>query len=292
MKQIPPQLLARLKERGRSMCYMIRIASLTSDAVCGFTTLDAPITFDDGAGEMDYSPLNTLEPQNIQSTTSMDVDNTEAHGWFEQSVLTAIDAGVYTSGEATIYRVCYQAVAAGAEVVFHGMVGKVAFETNQHSPRKIEIKGLDNFLKVKKNDQYSITCRNTFGDKRCGMPLAWESAEVAEVADGLLLFRVTGSSHPAEYFDFGVIRFDSGDNAGAQLEVERWDGEWVRLSFATPYPVSVGDVVSLRRDCNKFAITCSDTYHNIINFNGEHLTPVQDQSLMIPGAYIKSQGAL
>lgn len=292
MKSIPASLAARLQSRMRTMCYLIRVASKTSSAVFGLTTLDAAITFDDGNGALTYSPLNSLDPQNVQSTSSMDVDTTEAHGWFQDAVRAAVDAGVITSAEAAIYRVDYTALSAGAEVVMYGVVGAVAFETNPQSPRKIEIVGLDGLLKTKRNAQYSITCRNTFGDSRCGMPLTWDPATVAEVSDGLLLFRVTGATQPAEYFDFGVVRFDTGDNAGAQLEIERWDGQWVRLSFATPYPVSVGDTVSLRRDCNKFASTCYNTYNNMINFNGEHLTPVQDQSLMVPGAYIKSSRAL
>src|SRR5690606_24642485 len=105
--------------------------------------------------------------------------------------------------EAAIYRVDYTALSAGAEVVMYGVVGAVAFETNPQSPRKIEIVGLDGLLKTKRNAQYSITCRNTFGDSRCGMPLTWDPATVAEVSDGLLLFRVTGATQPAEYFDFG-----------------------------------------------------------------------------------------
>lgn len=291
MKQIPALLLQTLVASTHSHCFLVKLASKRTGEAFGFTTSDKRIIFDDGYGSLAYDPTESLTPQNIQETTDIgDADNTEAHGWFSEAVRVAIDAGVMDGAEATIYRVDYEDTAKGAELVMFGVVGKVKFETNPNSPRKVEIKGLDHFLKIKKNALYSITCRNDFGDARCGKTFEWVSGTITAVTDGFLQFSadVVGADG---YFDSGVVRFDSGDNAGAELEIETWKDGVARLSFATPYHVSVGDSVSFRRDCNKFAKTCIETYSNILNFNGEHLTPVQDKALMVPGAYIKNQGA-
>lgn len=291
MKQIPAVLMAALDSRTVSYCYLIKIVSERSGAVYGFTTSDARIEFDDGIHNVVYSPVNSLTPQNIQEVSDMDTDTTEAHGWFTDAIRRLFDAGEMDGGEATVYRVLYDNLAAGAELIMFGVVAGVKYEADPNSPRKVQIRGLDHLLKTKRNDLYSITCRNDFGDARCGKTFTWSYGTISAVEDGFLQFTVSGIAADDGYFDSGVIRFTSGDNQGAELEIETWGDDNVRLSFATPYPVSIGDTVSLRRDCNKFAETCINTYANIVNFNGEHLTPVQDKSLMIPGAYIKSQGA-
>lgn len=292
MKTIPALLLNGLKKPGRSTCFLIKIVSEQTGDVFPFTTLDAAIKFNDGEHDLWYVPSNVLQPQNMQWTSDMDVDTTELHGWFDEVVEQAIRAGLLGSAMITISRIIYTKPEYGAELVNFGRVGRAAMSAGTQGTRKIEFRGLDNLLRTKKNALYSITCRNDFGDERCGMPFVWEDAVVTEVSDQYLRFKVSGLVRPDNYFNFGVVQFSDGDNANAELEVEEWttDG-WVRLSFVTPYPVANGVALRLRQDCDKFAVTCIG-YGNIVNMNAEHLTPVQDQSLMVPGAYIKSSNAL
>lgn len=294
MKQITATLLNGLKKTGRSTCFLVKLKSKQNGTVYPFTTLDAAIKFNDGEDDLWYLPTNVLKPQNMQWSSNMDVDNTELHGWFDEVVALAAGAGLLGSAEVTIYRMIYTHPEYGAEVVNFGIVGRMEYSATAQSTRKIEFKGLDQLLKSKKNPLYSITCRNDFGDKRCGKPLIWSSVgTISEVTNQYLTVKIDGIAAAAGYYDFGVIKFVDGDNANVELEVEEWLAEgWARLSFVTPYPMLVGVDVMLRQDCDKFAQTCISKYNNIINFNGEHLTPVQDQSLMVPGAYIKSQNAL
>lgn len=293
MKQIPILLHGSLKKSGRDMCFLIKIVSVLTGAVYAFTSLDAAMKFNDGEHDLWYMPGKYMFPQNMQFTSDMDADNTELHGWFDDVVEQAMNAGLLGSAAVTIYRVNYFHPEYGAELINYGVVGKIEFNANSQVERKIEFKGLDYLLKSKKNPLYSITCRNDFGDERCGRPYVWDVGTIAEVSDQYLLVRVNDIAAATNYYNFGVVRFTSGDNANAELEIEEWmSGGWARLSFVTPYPMQVGDGVMFRQDCDKFAQTCIGTHNNILNFNGEHLTPVQDQSLMVPGAYIKSNNAL
>lgn len=293
MKSIPTQLLSDLKQSVRSCCFHIKIVSRQTGVAYGFTTLDAAQRFNDGEHDLWYLPTNVLRPQNIQSTSDMDVDNSELHGWFDDLIENVADAGLLDGGEVTVYRVNFLRIDHGAEVVAYGSIGKIEFAKSPQTSRKIEFLGLDNFLKVSKNPLYSLSCRNTFGDKNCGKTLSWSSvATITAIQDQFLLVQVSGVTAPAGTYNFGVIRFKTGDNANVELEVEEWlaDG-WVRLSFVPPYPMKIGDTADFREDCDKMADTCITKYSNILFFNGEHLIPVQDQSLMVPGAYIKTQGA-
>lgn len=293
MKQIPIQLLTSLRKSGRDTCFLIKIVSVISGAVYPFTNLDAAIKFNDGTDDLWYSPLKFMLPQNIQHTSDMDPDNSELHGWFDDAVEQAMNAGLLGSAAVTIYRVNYLHPEYGAEIVNYGIVGRIEFTTNRHAQRKIEFQGLEYLLKNKKNALYSITCRNDFGDERCKRPLVWDAGTIEEVSNQYLLIKVNGITAAPNFYNFGVVKFTSGDNVNAELEIEEWmaDG-WARLSFVTPYPMKIGDGLQFRQDCDKFAQTCITVHNNIINFNGEHLTPVQDQSLMVPGAYIKTNNAL
>lgn len=291
---IPIQLVDALAKPGKSTCFLIKVKSKLTNDIYGFTTLDATRRFNDGVDNILYRAFNVLNPQNIQSSWNIkDVDNTELHGWFDDVVGQAVTAGLLGGAEITIYRVAYNHLSYGAEVVGFGTVGKAEFSASRQGSRKIQFRGLGDALLTKVNPVYSITCRNEFGDERCGKPFIWEPATVLEVYNNLMAFKVTGISRPADYYNFGVVKFLDGNNANVQMEVESWEADGtVKLSFLTPYAIEDGVELWFRKDCDKFDTTCIDTYNNILNFNGEHLTPVQDQSLMVPGAYIKSNNAL
>lgn len=290
MKTIPVTLLESFKRRGRSTCFAVKIVDKDGLAY-GFTTLDARIRFSDGYHDLWYLPSQELRPQSIENYSDLDVDSTDLLGWFNDEMEELIVTGRFGSGELTIYRLSYLELNRGAEVVAFGTVGEVEFAANRQGKRRVEFRALEYQLKRKVNPQYSLTCRNDFGDDNCGLPFVWEAATISDVADNFLRFRVTGVARPDGYFDFGVVEFLSGDNSGDTVEIESWttDG-WLTLSFVTRYAIPVGGSVRLRQDCDKLAATCI-ARGNIINMAAEHLTPVEEQSIMVPGAYIKSNNA-
>lgn len=292
MKQIPLLLLENFKKSGKSTCYLVKVVDRDGIAY-GFTTLDAIVTFNDGYHDVSYNPDEELRPQNIQSNLDMDVDTTELVGWFGQDMEALIVAGKFSFAEITIYRISYLRTSYGAEVIAFGTVGEVEYSTNSSGKRKIEFRSLTQQIKQHLNALYSLTCRAEFGDENCQMPFVWSgTATVDEVEDNFLRFKVTGIVAADDFYNLGVVEFLDGDNATAQLEVESWTADgWVTLSFVTPYAVPVGATLRFRQDCDKTHAACL-SYGNVINMQAEHLTPTQDQSLMVPGAYIKSENAL
>lgn len=296
-KQIPILLLEAYQKWGRSTCFCIKLVA-KDGTVQGFTSLDKRIFMDDGIHQFWCSPYEFMEPQNIENTIDVsEPDNTELHGTFSDDFEQLMLAGKFFSAEVSVYRVTYLKMINGYEVVAYGRLGKVDYQADKGGSRKLEWLGLDDVLSTNQNDVTSLTCRNTFGGLLCTKPLIWEDYVIAELDDPQLRFRVTGPTHPDPlYFLLGVIRFNEGPNETAELEIEEWeptvDGGWVKLSFVAPYPAVVGDGVSNRQDCDKTETTCKGTYNNVINMNAEHLMPVQDTSLMIPGAYVKSNNAL
>lgn len=292
MKQIPIQLLSALQKTGRSTCFCCKLVSLDGTVVVGFTNLDDVVRFDDGFHFVEYDPTQAMVPQNIQSTSDLDPDNTELHGWFNDEVKAALMSGVLQSGELTVYRVSYLKLDAGVEVVAYGKIGKVDYMASSSGSRKVEFIGLDALIANASCDLTSVTCRNDFGDDICRKPLVWETGTVVEVEDPLFRFQISGVTRPDDWFNLGVVLFTTGENATVELEVETWTADgWVTLSFAPPNNILTGIGVKIRQDCDKTFTSCKN-YNNVRNMNAEHLMPVSDTSLMVPGAYIKSNNAL
>ena len=284
MKHLPLLLLDSYKRPTRSTAFLVKVVALDGQVLAS-TTLDDRYEYDG----VWYEPDIALNPQNIQSTTSVsEPDNTELHGWFDSVVQALMLAGKFTGGEITIYRVSYLLPTAGAEIVAYGTVGKVEYAADASMYRTVEWLGLDDKLLHSKNPLFSLTCRNGFGDSRCKMPFVWHAAEVIDVEDARMRFRIDTLSQPDGYFTLGLCLFVDGDNAQADPEIESWTSDgWITLAFPAPYNIEVGVNVKLRQDCDKTHAACM-AYGNVINMNAEHLTPVQEQALMVPGAYIKS----
>lgn len=292
MKKIPTPLVLTLGKPGTSTCFLVKIVSKSDGSAYGFTTLDANVRFNDQRHDLVYSATQELRPQNIQQEGTFETDNTQLAGWFDTALENLILAGNFDSGEVTIYRVAYLNLAAGAEVIAFGVMGEVDFSADNNGRRSVEFRGLTQLLQVHIVPLYSLTCRADFGDANCTMPFIWTPGTISAVADNpYTTFTISGVSEPDDFYVLGVINFLTGPNAGADLEIESWSsGGNVVLSFLAPYPVSVGDMVRIRQDCDKTATACKN-YGNIINMRAEHLTPVQDKAVMVPGAYIKSTGA-
>lgn len=292
MKTIPAQLVDAYQKPGRSTCFCVKLVSQDGSTVVGFTDLDDVVTFNDSYHTVSYDPTQFMQVQNIQATSNLDVDNTELHGWFNDVVKAALMSGVLQSAEVTVYRVAYLRVGAGVEVIAYGVLGTVDYSAGKDGSRKVEFLSLDSLIDRASCDLTSVTCRNDFGDDICGKPFVWEAGTVAEVDDALLRFKVSGISQASGWFDLGVVIFDSGDNATVTVEIESWTSDgWVVLSFPPPNDIAVSVSVRLRQDCDKTFAACK-AYNNVARMNAEHLMPVSDTSLMVPGAYIKTNNAL
>lgn len=293
MKTIPSLLLDSYGRPSNSTCHLVRIATKKTGETFGFTTTDADLRIDDGNGLLTYDAYQELRPQNLQEDNTLEVDNTDLVGWFDPSLENKILAGLFNGADITIYRTNYLRPEYGIEVVSHGTVGEIDFSKDAQSKRKIEFRSLKQQLAQTPNALYSLTCRHDFGDDNCGVPFTWQAGTISALGvNPFMQFSVSGIAQPDDWFDLGVVEFVDGPNAGATVEVESWKASGlVVLSFLPPFAATNGVHVRLRRDCGKTATDCKN-YSNIENMGAEHLTPVQDQSLMVPGAYIKKQGSL
>lgn len=291
MKQIPSQLRSHLAQQATSWCLIMRVACVGrwTGTVLGFANLDESILYDDGAGPVLYRCDNGFAPERLQQTADMSVDNTDLVGWVQDTGITEqqILAGIFDFAECTIYRVNYLDLSMGHELVAYGTMGRTTFTANQW---RTEFRSLMQMARQPQSMVYSLTCRAQFGSPQCGLPLEWHAGTVEAVGyDDARMFSFD-SGQPSNYYDPGVVEWLTGDNAGAQMEVDAHNGQDFRLALPMPFPIQAGDTFRIRRDCDKRAATCK-ARGNFLNFRGEPLTPVADTALSVPGAYIKSVDA-
>lgn len=292
MKQIPIQLQTHYNSYATTWCYLMRISCVGRFAgtIRGCTSLDEDVVYDDGQGPLTYSASNAVAPAKFQQAADFSVDNTEITGWVtdDEISMTDIMAGIFDFAEVTIYRVNYMDLTQGHEVVAFGTLGQTKFTEDFW---RCEFRSLTQQSKQPYGEVYSLTCRNRYGDEKCQMPFEWISGTIDALGDDPTLVFQAGELVQADgYFAPGVVEILSGANAGADMDVDEFfAGGIVRLALQMPMPFQIGDQFRIRVDCDKEFDTCK-AKGNVLEFRGEHLTPVADTGLSVPGAYVSRQG--
>lgn len=291
MKTIPIALRNHLAEDATTWCFLCRVECVGAFAgtVLGFTNLDTDIIYDDGNGDVTYRAENGFTPSRLQSSGDMQVDNADIDGWVSATGITEaqIRAGMFDSAELRIYRVNYMDLSIGHEIMGTGRAGETEYSS---AGWKTEFRSLTQQLKQIISQVYSLTCRAQFGDSRCQMSLTWVAGTVTDVgAESDQVFSDTSCTEPTGWYNIGVIRWLTGNNAGAQMEVDSFtndsaDPGLFNLSLSMPFPIQVGDTYERRQDCDKKKETCI-AYGNLIHFRGESFIP-SDGKAMVPGAEI------
>ena len=86
------------------------------------------------------------------------------------------------------------------------------------------------------------------------------------------------------FFDWGVVKFLSGANAGRAMEIQNYDATTgaIKLALPLPYQGLAGDIISIQAGCNKTKKNCK-LFNNVLNFRGFDRVPGQGQYFKIAG---------
>lgn len=287
MKNIPILLQSHLKQFATTWCYLMRVECVGKYAgvVRGFTSLDMSLTYDDGDGPVLYKSDNGFTPSAFQRAADFSVANGEAVGYVTDNEITESDilAGIFSFARFAIYRVNYNNLAQGHEVVESGTFGETKFNENRW---RVETRSLMQQARQPFGEVFSLTCRARYGDEKCKKPFEWFEGSVAATGtSNMIEFFAEGLAQGDDYFAPGVIEWLTGRNAGADMDVDDYAADgFIRLALQMPMPIEAGDTFRIRIDCPKTFEACKER-NNVLEFRGEHLTPVADTGLQIPGAY-------
>ena len=91
----------------------------------------------------------------------------------------------------------------------------------------------------------------------------------------------------ANWFRYGMMSFENGQNAGAVREVQSSPANATTLTLFLPPPFTpaVGDRVLVAAGCDKTIVgDCVNKFANAVNYRGEPYVPGIDQMFFYPNA--------
>lgn len=238
-KTIPIALQAHKALPATTLCDLLKVGPLEDGTIYGFTSLDKDVTYDDGSGDgaVTYRAHTGFNGSAQIASADLSVDNAEAESLEATYTVpgvtqAAIDAGLFDKAPFVMYRVNYRDLTMGHEVLAAGTVGEQTLKVG--GVAVLELRSLSQQLKQSVVELDSLTCRvkqfgSQPGDERfpCGYDLTaeWVNFTVTEVGDEVTRTFVTDDISEADnYYAPGLVEWETGDNAGQQVEIELHEG--------------------------------------------------------------------
>ncbi|PCI43355.1 MAG: hypothetical protein COB49_12400 [Alphaproteobacteria bacterium] len=278
MKSITPELKGHISSELTSLvtCWVLT----RRDGVrLAFSTHDRELDFDD----LVFRPVNSFLPSLVSSTNSMNVDNLEVHTILSSDGLAERDirAGLFDHAAIAIFQVNWQDLTQGKLYIRSGWLGEFTLKDKHFT---VEIRGLTQKLQQVIGAVFSPECRADLGADDCHVNLAefLITGQVTAVS-GRDSFTDTGRAEADGWFDYGLVRWLKGPNAGIRAEVKTYVGGQFVFHDILPEPMVVGDMYLALAGCDKRSATCKVKFQNFENFRAETAIPGTDSLFNYPG---------
>lgn len=273
-----PVVSGWLERSVTTLAWCWRLELSNGNVMC-FTSCDVDLVID---GET-YEACAGFAPTAVSSSDGLATDNLDVQGMITSDRITADDIflGVYDNAKIRIFICDYEHPQQNRFILREGRIGKI---TSGKIAFKAEIRGLMDAFQQQAGDLYQRKCRARLGDSRCKYQAAADTAtgEVTSVRDDGSIF--TSISRTDNFFNYGILTFESGLNNGSSYEVEQSLGSNGQIRFFSPpmHEVVVGDRIRIVPGCDGEPSTCKNRFHNMINFRGEPYIPGNDYSVSYP----------
>lgn len=280
MKNISTELKEHLAGEVACMANCWKITR-KDGAVLGFTSHDADIEIDG----VTYRADTGITPTAVQTNSSFAVDNLEVEGMLSADSIREADlnAGLYDFAELEVFMVNYEDLSMGQLPLRRGWIGEVTYGAEQFVA---EVRGLTQKLSQRIGDVFTPQCRAVFADTKCGIDAAnFMSAATVDSAESREVFASSALTQTSGYFNFGKVRFTSGENSGLSMEVKEFAAGRVILVLPLPYEIASGDGFEIVAGCDKNFNTCVGKFSNAVNFRGEPHVPGSDKALETAGTF-------
>jgi uncharacterized phage protein (TIGR02218 family) len=128
--------------------------------------------------------------------------------------------------------------------------------------------GLAHKLMSNVSQVFSNNCRANLGDEFCKFKPVWIEGVVTKVL-GKNSWIDDSLNQDNGYFNYGIVRFKTGGNAGNSFEVKEFLEKRVTTCLSLPYPIEVGCEYQIMVGCDKKFLSCVGKFNNAVNFRGE-----------------------
>lgn len=245
-----------------------------------------------------YSAAAGFQQTAIAAASDLSVNNLEVTGYFDSSFLTAEDlrAGLFDFAEAEIFVVDWSNLSLGVMNLSRSYLGEV-----RSTPAGVfttELRGLVQRLMAKVADVWTPECRADFGSsglRKCNKdPTAFTFSETVTAVSDNSIFAITNGNGAAVdgYYNFGVVKWLTGHNAGRAMEVKYWVNAPSTLQLYLPMPrtIVIGDTLTVTAGCDKTLTTCKNKFNNVVNRQAEDYIPGMDSVIQVPNSPATTSG--
>ena len=274
MKPISLSLKAHLSQEVTSLATCWKL-SRRDGVVLGFTSHSQDVIYD----ETTYKATTGFTPSSVKSHSGLAIDQLEVEAVIESGEIEEADihAGLYDFAEIEIFMLNYLNVSDGSLILRRGWLGEIHYNSHFFTA---EVRGLTQKLSQNIGELYSPRCRASFADERCGLNAEdYQTVSSVESVNSQREFADSTLIADDGYYNYGLVTFTTGNNAGLSMEVMRYQSNIVELMLPMPYSFSSGDSYVITAGCDKRFSTCCDVFSNAINFRGEPHVPGNDRLL-------------
>ncbi|WP_444461055.1 DUF2163 domain-containing protein [Rhodobacter capsulatus] len=293
MKTLPAGFQAHLDSGTTTLAWCWRLQR-RDGAVFGFTDHDRVLAF---AGTS-FEPETGFAASEIRSLGDLSVDAQDVQGALRSDRITETDIadGLWDNAAVEVWLANWQAVSQRV-LMRRGSIGEI--RRGRHA-FTAEVRALAHLLNQPVGRTFQYFCDATLGDARCGVnlgaPLYRGTGSVtATIGDRRLTVATGLGAFASGWFDFGVVEWTSGANAGRRTEVA---GHTLASGIATinlmeapVRPITSGDAFLITAGCDKRHATCRDRFGNAINFRGFPSIPGDDLVTRYPNETDANSGA-
>lgn len=261
--------------------------------IFAWTDCDQPLTI----GGHTYSPTDGYSPSANEGKSDFSVDQMEVSGFLDSAAITENDvvSGKWNYAAVQVFMVNRNNLGNGTYQMRYGNLGHVTIKAP--GIYQAEIRGLSQIIQNNLGDLITPTCRWTLGDRNsagsvlnshCTINLS--GFEVTGVAVTSVSsnqeFTASSLTQAAEYFAFGWLTWDTGNNAGDSCDIQgHGAGGVLLLQLPLINNVQVGDTFHIFPGCQKrFALDCVAKFSNGVNFGGFKDVPGIDK-VVRPGGF-------
>ncbi|KAB1072830.1 DUF2163 domain-containing protein [Methylobacterium planeticum] len=271
MRDLPPDLAARLQEGATTLCQCWALRRRDGRAL-GFTDHDRDLSL----GGLVHEARTGLEAAEASRELGFAVSGGDVAGALSALGLSEADiaGGLYDGATVETWLVDWTHPETRL-LLDIGTLGEIRRAGNAFVA---ELRGVMDSLDAERGRSYRATCGADLGDPLCRVDAARlrVPATVRAVPRPGVLALDLGRPAPDATFAGGRLAWTGGANLGLAADVRAHAEGLVELWEAPPRPVAPGDALTLTPGCDKRLATCAGTFANTVNFQGFPHLPGND----------------
>ncbi|WP_049810476.1 DUF2163 domain-containing protein [Variovorax paradoxus] len=225
-----------------------------------------------------YRSRGGVNPMAIGQQMDGAVQNSEVNGALSTDFASEAEiiSGLWDGAFVTVFEVNYRDLTMGRLTLQAGTLGNVKAGRSAFTA---ELRGLLQALQQSVGRVFTPHCLATLGDDQCGVDV--ESMRFSSTLTGVTNRRVftdSAATQVSDWFGAGVLRVESGEMDGAEMEVYGFAGGVYTLALPLPMNPEIGMAYSVLPGCRKRherggrnplgVSDCKDKYDNVIRFRG------------------------